>query len=379
MWVSELQLENFRNYPQLSLNLTSGISLFHGENGEGKTNLVEAIYFLANLNSHRTAGYQPLISNNQETARLSLKLNHDKRAISLAAEVNRSSPNRFFLNGNQQKRTSDLLGHLKAIIFAPEDLDIVRRDPSDRRSFMDSAALSLKPRLGGVFSDYERVLKQRNALLKSAKNTKNPDLSTLDIWDDQLVAFGSEMILARMELIANIQPLVSGFYESLSLDDEPIELFLRSTINSQEDDENFSRLETEDLSAIRAMFLDALQSRRKNEIERGVTLVGPHRDELVINKNALLAKSHASQGEAWSLALGLKLALADLIRKDSSTGDPILILDDVYSVLDQGRRQRLTSFVSANEQVFITAADKSLAPDLTWANSFEVVAGEIRG
>jgi DNA replication and repair protein RecF len=379
VWVSDLQLENFRNYPQLSLPLQSGVSLFHGENGEGKTNLVEAIFFLANLTSHRSAGYQPLVANNQETARLSLKINHENRSISLAAEINRTSPNRFFLNGNHQRRATDVLGHLKAVIFAPEDLDIVRRDPGDRRSFLDSSSLALKPRLAGVYSDYERVIKQRNALLKSAKNTKNPDLSTLEIWDDQLVAFGSEIILARLELISRIQPLVSIFYESLSLDSEQVDLELRSTINSQEEDENFSKLETEDLAAIRSTFLEALQSRRKSELERGVTLVGPHRDELVINKAGLLAKSHASQGEAWSLALGLKLALADLIRSDSNNGDPVLILDDVYSVLDQGRRQRLTSFVSSNEQVLITAADKSLTPELNLVNSFEVISGGIRG
>lgn len=379
MWVSQIQLENYRNYSQQSVALRPGITMIHGENGEGKTNLVEALVFLANLQSHRVAGYQPLIARESNTSRLSAVVNHEGRSLNLAAELNRSSSNRYFVNSNQQKRANDLLGHLKAVIFAPEDLDLVRRDPQDRRAFLDSAIVLLKPRMAGVFSDYDRVIKQRNALLKSARGIKNPDMTTLDIWDDQLVQFGAEIIYARLNLVSDIEPLLRNFYRELSLSDEEINLEIRSSIVAGSDEEDLKTLRGLSHLEIKDLFLETLHGKRANELERGVCLVGPHRDELLISKNDLVAKSHSSQGEAWSLALGLKLALAELIRADSFTGDPVLILDDVYSVLDSGRRARLTSFVSKNEQVLITTADKSVTPDLEWAAQLEIQGGVVLG
>jgi DNA replication and repair protein RecF len=379
VWISSLQLENFRNYRQLSLNLEPGINLLIGENGAGKTNLVEACVYLSTLESHRVSGYAALIRSESSSAQLSLKAKNESREISVAAEINRDKANRYFLNSHQVKRTSDLVGVSKVVVFAPEDLDLVRRDPQDRRRFLDDSMIQLKPRLAGVKSDYERVLKQKAALLKSARQVNNPDLTTLDIWDDQLVALGSELIFHRQELISKIFPLLQDFYSQLSGKPESLELILRSSVAGGEEEEDFTPLSSWDRADISEAFYQRLQELRARELERGVSLVGPHRDELSILKSGLLARNHASQGEAWSLALGLKLAMAQLLREDSQSGDPVLILDDVFAVLDAGRRQRLVEFVIENEQVLITSADADAVPNLSVAKRLEISGGEVVG
>jgi len=375
LWLRSLQLTGYRNYEQLSAEFPAGPVLIVGENGEGKTNLVEAIGYLSTLESHRVAGYQSLIQKNQSSSQLSAKVSHQGREIMVGVELNKDSPNRFFLNGSQRKKTSEILGLIRTVTFAPEDLDLIRRDPSDRRAFMDSSLVQLKPRLAGVKSDYDRVLKQRNALLKSARSVKNPDLGTLDIWDDQLVALGTELTIERLSLVAQLEPLIKDFYAKLSASKEEVRLRLVSAVGADEG-ENFADIES-DAKAYSNDFYQRLETLRDREIERGITLVGPHRDELVIEKGGLLAKSHASQGEAWSLALGLKLALGSVSRKNSDLGDPILLLDDVFAVLDKGRRQRLLEFVTDYEQVFITAADQAMAPQLDWAAELSVSKGVI--
>lgn len=379
MWISSLQLENFRNYRQLSLTFEPGINLLIGENGAGKTNLVEACVYLSTLESHRVSGYGALIRSESSSSQLSLKAKNDGREISVAAELNRDKPNRYFLNSHQVKRTSDLVGISRVVVFAPEDLDLVRRDPQDRRKFLDESMIQLKPRLAGVKADYERVLKQKAALLKSARQVSNPDLTTLDIWDDQLVALGSELIFHRQELISKIFPLLEDFYHQLSGQPESLELILKTSVAGGEEEDEFQSLSSWDKQAIQDAFYQRLQALRPKELERGVSLVGPHRDELTILKSGLLARSHASQGEAWSLALGLKLAMAQLLRSDSQSGDPVLILDDVFAVLDAGRRARLVEFVVNNEQVLITSADLEAVPDLLVAKRVEVVGGEVVG
>lgn len=374
MWVDSLQLHSFRNYEQLTTRLTSGLNLVYGENGRGKTNLVEAIFFLGAFESHRTPANANLIRAGFDSATISVTANANGRKLVLASEINRSSANRFFLNGNQQRRVSDVLGIIKSLIFAPEDLDIVRRDPQDRRTFLDHSLSLLKPRLSGVRSDYERVLKQRNALLKSAKQTAKPDLSTLDIWDEQLVALGSELVLARIDLVSELGPHLSGFYKELSQTSESVEMAIESSI-SETDEESLEPLAGLSLARIEAMFHNKLRTIRDLELDRGITLAGPHRDELVITKDGLPARSQSSQGEAWSIALGLKLSLGELLRIDSQTGDPILILDDVFAVLDAGRRERLVGFVSNYEQVIITSADRQSAPSLDWSTELHVGPG----
>ena len=375
MWLRSLQLTGYRNYEQLSAEFPAGPVLIVGENGEGKTNLVEAIGYLSTLESHRVAGYQSLIQKNQSSSQLSAKVSHQGRDLMVGVELNKDRQNRLFLNGSQRKKTSEILGLIRTVTFAPEDLDLIRRDPSDRRAFMDSSLVQLKPRLAGVKSDYDRVLKQRNALLKSARSVKNPDLGTLDIWDDQLVALGTELTIERLRLVAQLEPLIKDFYAKLSASKEEVRLRLVSAVGADEG-ENFADIEP-DAKAYANDFYQRLETLRDRELERGITLAGPHRDELVIEKAGLLAKSHASQGEAWSLALGLKLALGSVSRKNSDLGDPILLLDDVFAVLDKGRRQRLLEFVTDYEQVFITAADQAMAPQLDWAAELSVSKGVI--
>jgi len=375
LWLRSLQLTGYRNYEQLGAEFPAGPVLIIGENGEGKTNLVEAIGYLSTLESHRVAGYQSLIQKNQSSSQLSAKVSHQGREIIVGVELNKDRPNRFFLNGSQRKKTSEILGLIRTVTFAPEDLDLIRRDPSDRRAFMDSSLVQLKPRLAAVRSDYDRVLKQRNALLKSARSVKNPDLGTLDIWDDQLVALGTELTIERLRLVAQLEPLIKDFYAKLSASKEEVRLRLVSAVGADKG-ENFADIEP-DAKAYANDFYQRLETLRDRELERGITLAGPHRDELVIEKAGLLAKSHASQGEAWSLALGLKLALGSVSRKNSDLGDPILLLDDVFAVLDKGRRQRLLEFVTDYEQVFITAADQAMAPQLDWAAELSVSKGVI--
>ena len=379
MWISSLQLENFRNYRQLSVSFEPGINLLIGENGAGKTNLVEACVYLSTLESHRVSGYTALIGSEGASSQLSLKAKNNGREISVAAELNKDKPNRYFLNSHQVKRTSDLVGVSKVVVFAPEDLDLVRRDPQDRRKFLDESMIQLKPRLAGVKADYERVLKQKAALLKSARQVSSPDLTTLDIWDDQLVALGTEIIFHRQELISKIFPLLQDFYHQLSGQPETLELILKTSVAGGEEEDEFQSLSSWDKQEIQDAFYQRLAELRPRELERGVSLVGPHRDELTILKSGLLARNHASQGEAWSLALGLKLAMAQLLRSDSQSGDPVLILDDVFAVLDAGRRQRLVEFVINNEQVLITSADLEAVPDLLVAKRLEVVGGEVFG
>ena len=379
MWISSLQLENFRNYRQLSVSFEPGINLLIGENGAGKTNLVEACVYLSTLESHRVSGYTALIGSEGASSQLSLKAKNNGREISVAAELNKDKPNRYFLNSHQVKRTSDLVGVSKVVVFAPEDLDLVRRDPQDRRKFLDESMIQLKPRLAGVKADYDRVLKQKAALLKSARQVSSPDLTTLYIWDDQLVSLGTEIIFHRQELISTIFPLLQDFYHQLSGQPETLELILKTSVAGGEEEEEFQSLSSWDKQEIQDAFYQRLAELRPRELERGVSLVGPHRDELTILKSGLLARNHASQGEAWSLALGLKLAMAQLLRSDSQSGDPVLILDDVFAVLDAGRRQRLVEFVINNEQVLITSADLEAVPDLLVAKRLEVVGGEVVG
>ncbi|NBU23731.1 MAG: DNA replication and repair protein RecF, partial [Actinobacteria bacterium] len=230
MWVSSLKLAGFRNYSHLDVKLNQGMTLFFGDNGNGKTNLVEAIYYLSNLDSHRNSDTKALINKDSQAATAIAEIRNKDRNLLLAAEINSSQPNKYFINGNQQKKTSDFLGVLNSVIFAPEDLDLVRRDPSDRRRFLDLSLTQLKPRMAGVKADYERVLKQRNALLKSAKNFPSVDLSTLDIWDQQLVELGNQISMARLSLIQNLKPLLQKFYSALAGTDEVVDLALEMNI-----------------------------------------------------------------------------------------------------------------------------------------------------
>jgi DNA replication and repair protein RecF len=381
MHVKHLTLSNFRNYSTVELPLAQGINLLVGKNGQGKTNLAEAIFYSATLRSHRVSGYLPLIKQGETKSIIRLLARFEDRENLLELELNTEGSNRARINKSETPRVRDVLGYVNAVIFSPEDLDIVKRDPSNRRAFIDELIVQLTPRMAGVYSDYERVLKQRNTLLKSARNmsASASGLSTLDSWDQSLVRIGSEIVAARFDITARLAPYLEAAYAAIADEKNDPSIRIKSSLSTTDvestDSESF--LNTGDRQEIEKLFQDRLAEVRSKEMERGITLVGPHRDDLLLLLGTLPAKGYISHGESWSYALALKLASADLIRKDARAGDPVLILDDVFAELDSTRRSRLASLVSHNEQVIITAAVAEDVPTELSATRFNVRDGSL--
>lgn len=368
MRVNSLSLANYRNYDHLEIKLSHGVNLLIGKNGQGKTNLVEAIRYCSTLSSHRSPN-TALIAANKPQASIGIELENDGKKLKLGIELNRESANRHSLNGNIVKKSSEILGALTTVIFSPEDIDLIRRDPSTRRAFLNELGIQLRPSYYQTLQDYDRVLKQRNALLKSARGKSNIDLSTLELWDENLVSLGVKIIQNRETLIRELSPRISEKYSQISKSQSDIQITQISSI-----DIDYRDLSTEELTK---HFQGAIQKLRQDEIDRGMTLIGPQRDELHIQLNGLSAKEHSSQGEAWSLALSMKLASAELIADSSSTGKPVMILDDVFSVLDNSRREALTEFVTGYEQVLITAAVEADVPLTSEATRFLIKDGQV--
>jgi DNA replication and repair protein RecF len=384
MFVKHLTLSHFRNHKNSELTFEKGVNLLVGPNGMGKTNVVEAIEYLSTLSSHRVAGYQPLIAKDVAGALVRLKVSHQDRDVIVDFELNRESPNQLRINGSPSNRMRDVLGIVQTVVFAPEDLDIVKRDPSNRRSFIDQLVIQFAPRMAGVIADYERVLKQRNTLLKTARITKTSGsaLSTLDAWDESLIKYGVEMIQVRLEVLEKIAPHLKAAYAAIAIsNNNPSVLYKSSLLGSQvvddAEDAELEFLESTKLNEVEDFYRQKLAAVRHKELERGITLVGPHRDDLVLLLGDLPAKGYASHGESWSYALALKLASAELLKSESKTGDPIIVLDDVFAELDAGRRDRLAELVSENEQVFITAAVAEDVPSSLKATVFEVENGVV--
>jgi DNA replication and repair protein RecF len=384
MFAKRVKLTNFRNYESADIEFTSGVNLIYGPNGQGKTNLVEALNFFAGLDSHRVAGHTPLIKQGESTAIISLDLSHENRDLLLEYEINTHSSNRARLNKSEVAKPKDILGYLNSVIFAPEDLDIVKRDPSNRRAFLDQLIVQFNPRMHGVYADYDRVLKQRNTLLKSARatGTKGDSLSTLDAWDQALVKNGIEIIAARVSITKKLSPSLVTNYQNIAISNNEPTMFIRSSVVEsskldQDDLETQDALETTNKEEIAGLFSQKLSLLRPKEIERGITLVGPHRDDLQLNLGSLPAKGYASHGESWSYALSLKLASLEILKSESKLGDPILILDDVFAELDKDRRQKLSDLVQQNEQVLITAAVIEDVPGNLLANKFQVESGRV--
>lgn len=384
MHVKHLTLSNFRNYTTAELPLNLGVNLLVGKNGQGKTNLAEAIFYCATLTSHRVSGYLPLIRQSQSQAIIRLLAGFEDRENLLELELNTEGANRARVNKSDVSRIRDVLGYVNAVIFSPEDLDIVKRDPANRRAFVDELLIQLTPRLVGVYSDYERVLKQRNTLLRTSKNlpANSPGLSTLDSWDESLVKIGSEIIASRHEIIQRMIPHLKDAYAAIADEKNDPNISVRSsllakTIVEPELEVDGVYLETNNREEIEELFRAKLAEVRSKELERGVTLVGPHRDDLVLFLGTLPAKGYISHGESWSYALALKLASAALLRKDSRAGDPVLILDDVFAELDLIRRSRLANLIADNEQVIITAAVAEDVPSELRASRFAVLAGTV--
>ena len=388
MFVKHLTVANFRNHENTDVGLQAGINMFVGDNGQGKTNLVEAIYYLSTLSSHRVAGYLPLIRKGRPTAIIRAMASHAGRDVLLEAELNRDSKNRVRINKSDSNRVRDIVGYVQTVMFAPEDLDIIKKDPSNRRAFIDQLVVQLNPRYAGIYSDYDRVLRQRNTLLKSAKtnSVKGAALSTLDSWDEQLIKNGSEIVVARNRLVEKLNPAVLNAYQAIAAArNQPLiqvkSSLLETAIPSWFDDEaedTMQVLDSTDIGEVVELFQKRLAEVRAKEIERGLTLVGPQRDDLVLLLNDMPAKGYASHGESWSYALALRLASREILRQESQSGDPILILDDVFAELDDARRKKLAELVRDNEQVLITAAVEADVPSELKAKMFHVELGTVK-
>ena len=388
MFIKHLSLASFRNYKNAEIALQPGVNLLVGPNGQGKTNLVEAIRYLSTLSSHRVAGYLPLIKQDEPQAAVRAMASHAERDILIELELNRDSANKARVNKSPVPRVRDILGLVNSVTFAPEDLDIVKRDPTNRRAFIDELVVQVWPRFAGVYSDYDRVLRQRNTLLKTARQTgaKGSALSTLDAWDQSLVSYGSEIIAARVDLVERLRPHLFDAYQSIAIANNEPRILVKSSLlgtaipsgwGDDDDSEDLEYIQTADRTEIEALYSAKLATVRAKELERGITLVGPHRDDLVLMLGTLPAKGYASHGESWSYALALRLASIALLRAETRTGDPILILDDVFAELDAGRRARLAGMVAGNEQVLITAAVAEDVPEELIATVFHVKHGEV--
>jgi DNA replication and repair protein RecF len=374
MYVSHLSLTDFRSYDNLELPLAPGISVFQGPNGHGKTNLAEAIGYLATLTSHRVASDAPLVRLGAERAVIRGVVVRDMRPTLLEVEINPGKANRARINRAPVPRAREILGLVRTVAFAPEDIVVVKGDPAERRRFLDDLLVTRLPRYAGVRADYERVLKQRNALLKTAGVARagrrgGADLSTLEVWDAHLARFGAELLAGRLELVDLLRPLVAKAYDEVARGAGDARLDYRSSLGADADLAG-------ERAVLAAAYLDAIRARRREELDRGTSLVGPHRDELLLSLGDMPARGYASHGECWSFALALRLATYDLLRSDG--GEPVLVLDDVFAELDVARRDRLAELVAPAEQVLVTAAVAADVPQVLSGARFEVMAGAVR-
>ncbi|UDY23588.1 DNA replication/repair protein RecF [Nocardioides sp. Kera G14] len=383
MHVSHLTLHNFRSYETAEVPLEAGVTAFVGLNGQGKTNLVEAIDYLSRLQSHRVATDAPLVRAGADSALVRAAVVRDGREAVLEVEINAGRANRARINRSPLPRTRELIGLVRTVVFSPEDLALVKGDPAERRRFLDDLLVLRAPRLAGVRADYERVLRQRNSLLKSARasrGAREAALATLAVWDEQLARAGAEILAERLALVESLSPYVGKAYETVargaSRDDAEIAYRCSFDLAARGLDEA-SGVDVRPL--LERAILDEIKVRRADELDRAVSLVGPHRDELLLTiaggGQQLPVKGYASHGESWSFALALRLASYDLLRADGD--DPILILDDVFAELDATRREQLADLVAGAEQVLVTAAVGADVPEVLRGARYRVAAGEV--
>ncbi len=371
MHVTRLALTDFRSYPAVEIELAPGPVAFIGANGQGKTNLVEAVDYLAALDSHRVSTDTPLVRAGADHAIVRARLQREDRSALVELEITPGKSNRARLNGNALPRVRDVMGIVRTVLFSPEDLALVKGDPSDRRRFLDHLIVMQTPRLAGVKADFDRVLRQRNTLLKTAGRRSNVEISTLDIWDENLARTGGQLVAARLALLDALGPHVTEAYRDVAAgaaaDRQLVTITYKPSVEGIED--------LRDPDDLAKALLDEIGRRRREELERGISLVGPHRDDMVLAIGDLPAKGYASHGESWSLALALRLAAFALLREDGD--DPILILDDVFAELDGDRRARLAERVGSAEQVLVTAAVEGDVPEELVGQTFTVAAGDV--
>ncbi|CAI9402641.1 DNA replication/repair protein RecF [Nocardioides sp. T2.26MG-1] len=376
MYVAHLSLHDFRSYATAEVELSPGATAFIGRNGQGKTNLVEAIDYLSRLSSHRVASDAPLVRAGADQAVVRAAVVRDGRTAVLEIEVNPGRSNRARVNRSPLPRARDLVGLVRTVVFSPEDLTLVKGDPSDRRRFLDDLLVLRAPRLAGVRADYERILRQRNSLLKTARQAgrRSAPPETLAVWDEHLARVGAELLAERLDLVEALRPYVGKAYETVA----------RGATRDDADIDYKPSFDVEGRTG-RGDLADAMlaevERRRSDELDRGVSLVGPHRDELLLSlghgpgEGRLPVKGYASHGESWSFALALRLASYDLLRADGD--DPILILDDVFAELDTERRAQLADLVAGAEQVLVTAAVAADVPAALAGTRFTVGNGEV--
>ncbi|MGC5627820.1 DNA replication/repair protein RecF [Georgenia sp. Z1344] len=409
MRVTDLALSDFRSYRELVLALEPGVTAFVGPNGQGKTNIVEAVGYLATFSSHRVAADTALVRRGTPGAVVRAKVRDDDRDTLLEVEIIAGRANRARLD-RHPARPRDLLGHLRLVVFAPEDLELVRGDPSGRRRYLDDLLVQLRPRLSEVRQRYDRVLRQRVALLKSAgaaaRAGRSVDLSTLDVWDAQLAEAGAEIVAARADLVARLRPHVAEAYEQVSGGQGEARIDARTSLVGAEGgpdpdaavlagvtgpdtvDDDAARAARDRAAELEAALMEpaavaermlaALGEARPREVERGVCLVGPHRDDLALALGPLPARGYASHGESWSYALALRLAAWRVLRDaaaETGGGDPVLVLDDVFAELDSRRRSRLAGMVAEAEQVLLTAAVDEDVPEELAGTRVDVADG----
>jgi DNA replication and repair protein RecF len=388
VYLSRLSLTDYRNYAAAEVTLEPGATTIVGANGQGKTNFVEAAAYLATFGSHRVATDAPLIREGADRAVVRGVVSAAGRDSLLEVEINPGRANRLRVN-RAPARPREALGILRCVLFAPEDIAIVKGDPDQRRRYLDDLLVSMRPRYAGVRADYERVLRQRTALLKSAKARGAVPPGALDVWDDQLVSAGAVLTAGRLRLVAAIRPLLADCYSAVSGAERDTDVRYRMAAAAGAGAGSDSRAADDpvdppsaaqaehDQEKIALALREALATRRRAELERGVCLVGPHRDELELRIGGLPSRGYASQGESWSLALALRLAAYQLLRDDGAPGDPVLLLDDVFAELDAGRRDRLAALVARAEQVLITAAVPEDVPSGLTGGRFQVADGVI--
>lgn len=377
MYISHVSLTDFRSYAQADVELGPGTNVLVGSNGVGKTNIIEAIGYLATLSSHRVTNDGPLLRFNTERALVRARVHRAKQVTTLEVEITAGKANRARINRANPVRARDILGIVRTVLFAPEDLALIKGDPSNRRRFLDELLVTLRPGQAATRGDYERVLKQRNALLKSARaggKLSTAHESTLDVWDTHLARAGARVVRGRLDVLKMLSPYMAGAYASLADANKVARAHYQSTIVADFDEDDTTAdppltdgdsapvapavLLDANLEELEEMFLAALLEKRAKELERGITLVGPHRDDVLLTLGSAPAKGYASHGETWSLALALRLAAYKVLGEDDPRpgAGPILILDDVFAELDATRRTRLASIVAGADQVIVTAA-----------------------
>ncbi|MGL5857238.1 MAG: DNA replication/repair protein RecF [Angustibacter sp.] len=379
MYVAHLSLTDFRSYRHVDLTLGRGVTALVGPNGEGKTNLIEAVGYVAALASHRVSNDAPLVRSGAERSIIRVSVVQHDRPTLLEVEITPGRANRARINRGAVPRARDVLGHLQTVLFAPEDLALVKGDPTERRRFLDDLLVARAARFAGVRQDYERVVRQRSALLKSAGSVirgGRGDARTLEVWDQHLANTGAELLSARLQLIALLREPVRASYASLSGGQSTAELSYRSPSLGDEVSREIQDAPGGGRELLAARLLEATGRMRTAELDRGVCLVGPHRDDLVLSLANMPAKGYASHGESWSFALALRLAAYEILRHDSG-GEPVLILDDVFAELDAGRRDRLAQLTSSAEQVLVTAAVPQDVPASLTGARVDVYDGEV--